>query len=299
MTEPIIVPAARVVFKPLIFAFGVLAGYFVAFGVVFCMDALVRAFFGTAAGTLGWIPFLGKVITKPLLSIEHKLTSYLGGLEAHFERQMAARWHSLAALVEQLAADTKAAAIFDWQLARKYALLWGNAAVGAVAKGVHTIVKVVRAEVHTVVRKVVHVERIVGSKADAFVHRLVRVLQGEVAHVIDWSIPRLRARDRALSDSLGRLWHRIRAHEGALGLTAAAALVAAALARLGLGRLGCLNRKNALRTLCGMHPSLLESLLAGTLVLASPISVVDLTKAAQAFTSEAEDGLRWFVRELQ
>ena len=34
--------------------------------------------------------------------------------------------------------------------------------------------------------------------------------EGEIGHVIEWDIPRLRAREKALSDSLGRLWHRIR-----------------------------------------------------------------------------------------
>jgi hypothetical protein len=299
VTEPIVVPAARVVLKPLLFAFGVLAGYFVAWGLVFVMDAVVRAFFGTATGAISWIPYAGKVLSTPLLAIEHKLTSYLGGLEAHFDAQMAARWHALASLVTQLAYDTKAAAILDWNIARKLATSFGNIVITQVVGAAHRVVKVVQSEVHTVTRTVVRVEKIVGTKADAAVARAVGVLEGEVGHVIDWTIPRLRARERSLSDSLGRLWHRVRANEGRLALGAAAALVVAALGRLGLGWVRCGKVGRVGKALCALNPNLLESLLAGALVVASPISVVELTKAAQAFTSEAEDGIRWFVRELK
>jgi hypothetical protein len=297
-----VVPVAlgvRFIVRALLIPFAALAGYFVAWGLVFVMDAVVRAFFGTATGAVSWIPYAGKVLSTPLLAVEHKLTSFLGGLEQHFEHQMAARWHALAQLVEALAADTKAAAIFDYQLARKVATLWGNAAVGAVTKGVHTIVKTVHAEVHTVTRTVIRVERVVGAKADAVIVHRVGALAGELEHVIDWTIPRLRARERAAEAEIGRLWRRVRTHERSIGIGAFTALLVAALGRLGLGRLTCLNRKNALQTVCRMHPDLLSSLLAGTLVLASPISVVELTRAAQVFTAEAEDALRWFVRELE
>lgn len=297
MTEPVIVPAARVVLKPLLFAFGVLAGYFVAFGLVFCMDAIVRAFFGTVSGAVGWIPFAGKVLTKPLTTIERHLTSYLGGLEAHFERQMAIRWHLLASLVSQLAADTRAAAIYDWQLARKFATLWGNAAIGAVVKGVHAAVKVVHAQVHALTPKVIYVQKLVGSKADAFVHRLVRVLQGEIAHVIDWSIPRLRARDRALSDSLGRLWHRVRAERHALGIGAFTGLLVMALGRLGLGWMRCKGFTKLGKRACGMNPSLLEALLADTLLIAGTISIVELARELQRITPTVTDAISGVIRE--
>lgn len=299
MTEPIVVQGARVVLKPLIFSFAVLAGYFLAFGFIFCMDAIVRAFFGTVTGPVGWIPFAGKVITAPLVAIEHKLTSFLGGLEAHFEHQMATRWHAFASVVEQLAIDARAAAVFDWQIARKLATLWGNAVVAHISGAVHHAIRVVRSEVHTITRTVVRVEKIAGAKADRYIVHKVGVLAGELEHVIEWTIPGLRARERALGGSLGRLWHRVRARETRIGATAAAALVAAALARLGMGALRCKNVNRVAKNICGMNPAALDALLAGTIVLASPISVVELTKAAQAFTAEAEDGLRWFVRELQ
>jgi hypothetical protein len=298
VTEPIVVPAARVVLKPLLFAFGVLAGYFVAWGLVFVMDAVVRAFFGTATGAISWIPYAGKVLSTPLLAIEHKLTSYLGGLEAHFDAQMAARWHALASLVTQLAYDTKAAAILDWNIARKLATSFGNTVITQVVGGVHKIVKVVQSEVHTVTRTVVRVEKIVGTKADAAVARAVGVLEGEIGHVIDWTIPRLRARERSLSDSLGRLWHRVRANEGRLALGAAVALVVTALGRLGLGWIRCRNVTKVGRRICGLDPSQIEGLLLDTLAIVGTVSLIEFIRDAQAIENVALDALGGFIREF-
>jgi hypothetical protein len=296
VTEPIVVPAARVVLKPLLFAFGVLAGYFVAWGLVFVMDAVVRAFFGTATGAISWIPYAGKVLSTPLLAIEHKLTSYLGGLEAHFDAQMAARWHALASLVTQLAYDTKAAAILDWNIARKVATSFGNTVITQVVGAAHKVVKVVQSEVHTVTRTVVRVEKIVGTKADAAVARAVGVLEGEIGHVIDWTIPRLRARERTLSDSLGKLWHRVRANEGKLALGAAAALVVTALGRLGLGFLRCKGIRSAGKRVCGMNPSLLEALLADTLLVLGTVSLVEFAKELQPITNGSARIIQEFWR---
>lgn len=297
MTEPIIVPAARVVLKPLLFAFATLAGYFVAWGLVFVMDAVVRAFFGTATGLVGWVPFAGRIITSPLLAIEHNLTSYLGGLEAHFDKQMAARWHSLASLVSQLALDTKAAAILDWQIARKVATSFGNTVVTHIAGAVHAVTKVVRAEVRTVTRTVVRVEKIVGTKADAvLVHRLGAVA-GELEHVIDWTIPSLRARDKALTDSLGRLWHRLRGDAGRLAAGAAVGALIYALGKLGMGSLRCKNVGRAAKQLCGMNPSWLEALLAGALAIIGPISLVTFARVLIDAMDEITAAVQGFIQE--
>jgi hypothetical protein len=296
VTEPIVVPAARVVLKPLLFAFATLAGYFVAWGLVFVMDAVVRAFFGTATGAISWIPYAGKVLSTPLLAIEHKLTSYLGGLEAHFDNQMAARWHALASLVTQLAYDTKAAAILDWNIARKVATSFGNAVISQVIGAAHKVVHVVRSEIHTVTRTVIRVEKIVGTKADAAVARAVGVLEGELGHVIDWTIPRLRARERAVEGEIGRLWKRVRRERIALGIGAATALFVAVLGRLGLGFLRCKGIRSAGKRVCGMNPSLLDALLADTLLIAGTLSLEEFAREMVGVTSTAVRPITTFWR---
>lgn len=321
MTEPIVEQAGRVVLKPLIFAFGVLAGYFVAWGAVFCVDALTRWVFGTITGPIGWVPFVGKVIDRPILSLEKKLTSYLGGLEAHFDRQMGVRWHSFASLVRQLAADTKAAAIFNYHVADKVATLWGNAATGQLFKQAHKHSTAAQGSAAVALREAIDARQRVqanessGAGATVVPHPRIgapsrtyppggipaRVagLEGEMGQVIGYDIPGLRARERWLTDQIGRLWHRTRGERRTIGLGAFTALLTVALGKLGLGNLRCLNRKNALKTVCGMNPNLLEALLAGTAVVGGSISIVKLAEACQEITGACEDGLAFFVRELK
>jgi hypothetical protein len=296
VTEPIVVPAARVVLKPLLFAFATLAGYFVAWGLVFVMDAVVRAFFGTATGAISWIPYAGKVLSTPLLAIEHKLTSYLGGLEAHFDNQMAARWHALASLVTQLAYDTKAAAILDWNIARKVATSFGNTVVLHVTGDIRKIIHAVEAQIHGLVPHVTRVTKIVGAKADGAIVRRVGALAGELDHVIDWTIPRLRARERAAEGEIGRLWKRVRRERVALGIGAATALFVAVLGRLGLGFLRCKGIRSAGRRVCGMNPSLLDALLADTLLIAGTLSLEEFAREMVGVTSTAVRPITTFWR---
>jgi hypothetical protein len=300
---PIVVTAGRVVLRGLLFPFAVLAGYFVAWGMVFCMDAIVRAFFGTVTGAVGWIPFAGRVISSPLHAIEKKLTSFLGGLEAHFEHQMATRWHTLAQLVRQYAADTVATATAFATLAHKIAYVYGEAASGKLGARFQKWVLGELSKLHGITKIVVRTTKViehsdVGPIAAGAASR-VKPVAHALEHVIEWDLPRLRSRDRYLTDQVGRLWRWTRAHgrEAASGVALGALVFA--LGRLGIGWARCSNVRKLGRGACGMNPDLLDSLLAGALVVASPISVVELAKAAQTFTAEAEAGLRWFVRELQ
>jgi hypothetical protein len=300
---PIVVTAGRVVLRGLLFPFAVLAGYFVAWGMVFCMDAIVRAFFGTVTGAVGWIPFAGRVISSPLHAIEKKLTSFLGGLEAHFEHQMATRWHTLAQLVRQYAADTVATATAFATLAHKIAYVYGEAASGKLGARFQKWVLGELSKLHGITKIVVRTTKViehsdVGPIAAGAASR-VKPVAHALEHVIEWDLPRLRSRDRYLTDQVGRLWRWTRTHgrEAASGVALGALVFA--LGRLGIGWARCSNVRKLGRGACGMNPDLLDSLLAGALVVASPISVVELAKAAQTFTAEAEAGLRWFVRELQ
>jgi hypothetical protein len=300
---PIVVTAGRVVLRGLLFPFAVLAGYFVAWGMVFCMDAIVRAFFGTVTGAVGWIPFAGRVISSPLHAIEKKLTSFLGGLEAHFEHQMATRWHTLAQLVRQYAADTVATATAIATLAHKIAYVYGEAASGKLGARFQKWVLGELSKLHGITKLVVRTTKViehsdVGPIAAGAASRVKPVARA-LEHVIELDLPRLRSRDRYLTDQVGRLWRWTRTHgrEAASGVALGALVFA--LGRLGIGWARCSNVRKLGRGACGMNPDLLDSLLAGALVVASPISVVELAKAAQTFTAEAEAGLRWFVRELQ
>src|SRR5438309_662659 len=114
---PELVPfAGRVVLRRLIWPFTALCAYMFAWGMLNALDAFVRAVFGTAAGAVGWIPYLGRVLSSPVHGIEHKISSILGRWVSYFETQAGIRWHGLGQVVSQLAADVEAAALLDWTI---------------------------------------------------------------------------------------------------------------------------------------------------------------------------------------
>jgi len=276
-------PLVQILVRALLIPFAALAGYFVAWGLVFCMDAVVRAFFGTVAGAVGWIPFAGKVISSPVLSIEHKLSSFLGGLEQHFENQMAARWHALASLVSQLAADTKAAAIFDYQLAHRLMTVWGLLMEGKPGAAWRAIIKAQAAQTkqatHTATQagKTAHAAHAATAGAVATPHPQTKVivrtypagrlgtrvgaLEGELGHVVEWDIPRLRSRARAIEDRFARLYEWVKTKPLAIPRSVAIAAVAIALGQLGGSWIRCQNWSRLGRAGCRLPLGIIEALL--------------------------------------
>jgi len=299
---PIIVQTGgRVVLRSLLFPFAVLAGYFVAWGVVFCMDALVRAFFGTAEGLVGWVPFAGRVLTSPLHAIERKLTSFLGGLEAHFENQMATRWHTLAGLLTRWAHEAQHAAADTLTLARKLAYVYGELATGRLGKRFQTWVlaqlRGLRGQTTVIVKTVTRTVPVaVGKAAGGTVARL-RPIAARVEHVLDWDLPRLRARDRYLSDQVARLWKWTRAHGRQVATSIGLGALAIALGRLGLGWLRCSKVSRLGRRACGLDEALLTDLLEDTLVILGTISLVEFARELGTITNLAADGVHGLIRE--
>lgn len=84
-----------------------------------------------------------------------------------------------------------------------------------------------------------------------------------------------------------------------LTVSGIAGLVAAAVGALGFGWVRCSRVGRLGKAVCGMNENLLESLLAGALLIASTISIVEFAKSCQAFTDAVETPLRDFVRELR
>ena len=285
--EPVVTVGGRVVIRALLIPFSVLAGYFVAWGIVFCMDAIVRAFFGTAEGLVGWIPYAGRVLTSPLRAIEHKLTSFLGGLEAHFEHQMATRWYQLGQLFTRWAAETEAGAVTAWHIAHRVAWVYGQLATGKfgarLQRWVEQEIAKLGGKTVTIIRpvqaRVVRVTKYVAARTSA--------VAGELEHVIEWDLPRLRARTKALEDRVGKLARSLRKEVPVLAGLSFVAAVAAVLARLGLSWARCNNVGKVGKSVCGMNPSLLESLLADSLLVVGSLSLVEFAEEMVGVTDLA------------
>lgn len=279
---PELVPFAyRIVLRRALWPFTALVAYLFLWGLLQALDGFVRACFGTAEGAVSWIPYLGRVVSSGLHSTEHKIGSIIGRYAAYFETQAGIRWHSLGQLVTQLAADVEAAALLDWTLAKRLSHFLTRAQIHLLLKGVHAVGKLVTHETTVIQHKVVRVEKIVGTKANAAVAHRVGALAGEVEHVIEWDLPRIRARERALTDEVGRLWHRVRGRAGTLGATALTAAVALALARLGGGWIRCRNWNRIGKRVCRTPPGEIDALLGLFATAAIVADFRQLVKLAQ------------------
>lgn len=137
-------------------------------------------------------------------------------------------------------------------------------------------------------QSVARVENVVTARSHAEVARLSAYAHGEA---VAWR--------RGIGDvrgALGRELARLRKVEKALTVAGAAALVGAALARLGLGWLRCPRVGSVGKRACGMNYDLLESLLADTLIVAGTVSLVEFAREMQAVTADAEGIIRRFWR---
>ena len=296
VVAPAVEEAGPVVIRALLIPFAVLAGYFVAWGVVFCMDALIRAFFGTVNGAVGWIPFLGNLVETPLHRIEQKLTSFLGGLEAQFEHQMATRWHQLAQLFERWAADAEQVGIMEWQLARSIYHVWTNLKTGVYFRNIGHWISNEISRLHGVQRVIVNrttvIERTIVEKGKAGAVTITKPLAAELAHVIDIDLPRIKARDRAIEDELSRLWKWAHRKTGTVASGIALGALAYALGKLGLGWTRCSNWKRIGKNVCGAQGVDVPDFLAALLAVETLANFRELVKAAQVVEHGVANGVK-------
>lgn len=144
---------------------------------------------------------------------------------------------------------------------------------------------------HVVVKRVVRVEHTTVKLTKHFYRTVVVASAAAVAGILP-RVGRLERQEKAAAKRLGKL-------ERVGGTVAVGTVAGIALGRLGLGWTRCSKVGRLGRAACGMDEGALEAMLAGALVLAGSISVVELARECQAFTSEVDDAMRYFVRELR
>ena len=300
MAEPLppITPAQVVTLRALAITLTKVSLTVVAIGIVAAVDALCRAFFGTAAGLVGWIPFAGRIVSSPIHAIERKVSNFLGGLEEHIDANMGWYFHTWATLIGQLGDGTAEAGWVDWLLGRTIGLT--RKAVnalpsrGSVTQTTTRIVKVTK----VIVQRVEHIGKIAAHAAPGVTLANLRAVAGALDHVIEWDLPSLRARTKAIEQRLGRLADRLKGGAKPLVGLAATALVVGVLRRIGLNWLRCSNVKKVGRRICGLDPSTIEGLLADTLAIVGTVSLLEFIRDAQAVEGAALDALGLFIREM-
>lgn len=293
MAEPIPLPPSQTVtVTGLLIPLMRICGLAVCLGICFAVDALCRAFFGTVSGAVGWIPWFGSVAERGIHDIEHKVSSFLGGLEAHIDPSMGWYVHLLADRVGALADGTAEAGWVAWLIAQALHVTRATVAqlpsIGRVVHGSTVIVKQVR----TIVKNVYHVGKIAVAAAPGITVAKLAAVAGTLDHVIEWDIPRLRARTKVLEGDVARAWDWIRSHKTVLGAGAATAAVAWALARLGVSWIRCSNWKRVGKEVCGTPIGDIEGFLAIALGAAAIADMRELVKLAQTVEHGAAQGMK-------
>jgi hypothetical protein len=278
---------APLLLEPVVVPLAMLAALIVAFGLVYFVEQIVRALFGTASGATAWIPWVGSKVQGSLHSVERRLTSALGHAEAAIDKRMGRYFSSLGDSLAWLVREVRAHSSLLWTLST---VLLGTGATAALRGLVYAATKAVAA-----LRSELH--RIGGTVASVSTGTLPALRRWTVSHVhrlehaIDDVIPRdirgLRARLRAAEDAATATLARLGKLERLLGASALAGALAVALGRLGLGWVRCSNVSRVGKSVCGMDTQLLESLLADALIVAGTLSLVEFAEEMQGVTELA------------
>lgn len=165
----------------------------------------------------------------------------------------------------------------------------------------HLAVKTVtRVEHTTVIKKITTVAKTASAvtrtqfdhltaRVRALEHRTVHVAKS-VAGTVANPFPRI----RTVEHDLTKLGKRVKSVEKQLAVGVGAALLVRTLTKLGLGWLRCGNVKKAGKSVCGMNPGLLESLLLDAALLTVTFDLEQFARELQTVTEEASSLIhRW------
>jgi hypothetical protein len=243
----------------------ILAGLIVSLGIVYVSDKFVRALFGTIKGAVGWLPWLGHVITAPIEQIEQKLTNALGEAESKIDSAMGASFHKLASIVITTAELLIALPVFLYELGQLVGRLLRDSTTArhGIERAAGLATDAGKVAQHGIDRTR-SLEQDLSRGIDAVGER-VTGLEHEVADVLARDVAALRQRTREIEDGFGNAWELIRKHEEALGIGALTGAVALALEELDAQWVRCEANKALGKLVCGSGPALWEALLAGVL----------------------------------
>jgi len=218
---------------------GLVAILCVTLGIILSVEAVVRGFFGTVSGSVGWIPYLGSVIEKPIAKIEQKIVSMLSGLEQDVDKSLAHNIHVAAALLDKLWHSLE-------YMAASIVLLGALGAAATFHYLIHPLERYVRVAIKRVEAFVIHPIRELQRALEAIKHEIRHVVEPSIKTVIR-AVPRYIHKDLlALHKDIARAQktatqalNEVEAIPFPEGVATWPAAVAAALPALGLDWLRC------------------------------------------------------------
>lgn len=275
---------------------GILCIAIVALGLVLLAEALVRGLFGTVSGAIGWIPWVGKVITAPIDTIAQKLISLLGAAEAKIDSTIGQSWHKLADTVVTVAELLIALPILLYDVVK----LLGRLVVSDVTHGEATrAARSAAADALAQARAGIDRVRATGDHAlhgiDALAGR-VGALEHATADVLQPEIAAARGAVHGLEGEVGRAWDVLKDHEVALGIGALTAATAVALSELEAGYIRCDANKLLGRAVCRTGPQGMGNLLGLFAAGALALDFKEYVKLMQGVTKVTTEGVSELLR---
>lgn len=270
-------------------------------------SAWVRPLLNGLAGMLRDVWFVGHAAADGVLAIERSISNTLGNAALAAQQPVAQWFVGLRTTINGTVYATSAALVASSQAIVQLVdtvlpRLASNTVTHTVTK-VQTITKPLTVTRTVVVPKIQTRVKVLDKKSAAAVASLgalYKILHHAIAvdipGTITGDIAGLRDYVNRKTDVLGKRIDKVKGRAAAvIGVGGLVAL----LVKAELGWLRCSRVKQLGKAACGIDKNLLESLLAGALLIASTISIVEFAKYCQDFTTTVEAPLKSFVRELR
>lgn len=269
----------------------ILAALLFALGCVVLIDKFVSALFGAVASLFSHIPLVGGLTSSAIHSAEHAISNALGSGISTLERNIAHQFHNLARIVSHMWHVLEQAAVNIYDLAK---ILSGFATLPNLASLERQLRSLVRGAEHSAEVAITHelarAKAFTRSVAQGIYPRL-RAVEHDVTRTIPREIKSARALAREAEDGVARLWKRVHGLEQAVGASAIAAAVAAALAAVGLDWIACRGRSSVNgKSGCGLWNDL-EALLGVAFIGAEIASLDELIGVAQTVVTDVTTGI--------
>lgn len=286
------IPPLGPVFVPALQALFLLAGCIVAIGIIKLVDAVSRAFFGTAAGAVGWVPYAGRLVSHSLKKVEQRISHALGTAERGLDKAVALGWHNLARLVHYVALEIAGAAESAYHLAMQArAFVRHRELTHEIQAGVRPA-KAQAAGAARAARLARQDAKAVGQEA-AHAAKGAHVAQAQAASLSSrWWRTRVNARLRQNELALARVWRWVRGRPQSLTTYAFVGAAAWALTKLGGGWIRCNNWRKIGKRVCGLPTNLIDDLLGFALATEIVIDPEAVAKAALALEEVFEGTIK-------
>ena len=227
---PAEVPALINLLGPLVQLCGLIVGLAAIVVLAYAVKGLLQGI----ASWLSFLPGVGGVAASAVTGVEQRISNALGQAIAGIESNIGHQWHSFSRVLGMLWAEQKLVAQNLWHLAQGF---YHAVPLSDFTKLLHRlesrVTHIAVSGAGAVARDLTRFEKSVRATEHRFANRL-GALEAAIAHTIPREIGNLWGETKALEDSLGRLWDRVRSIPTSAEI---AAVIAAAIAALGLPNL--------------------------------------------------------------